>query len=220
MPTSTVENYLKHIYLQQHHFHNDLMPTGRLAQVMNVTPGTATSMVKTLADAALIDYEPRCGVRLTEAGQKLALRVLRRHRLIELFLVKTLKFDWSQVHDEAEELEHVISNRMLERIDEHLGHPTKDPHGDPIPSAAGTVHAIERHSLSDCVIGQPMRVMRVMDQQPSFLRFVDSHGLNPGVGLIVHERDEAADSVTIESVDGEHITLGTAAADKILVEAV
>src|SRR4051812_8652868 len=141
MPTPTVENYLKQIYLEQQAAEDadELVPMGRLASVMGVVPGTATSMIKALADSGLVSYEPRGGAKLTRGGQQLALHVLRRHRLVELFLVKILGLDWSEVHDEAEELEHAISEKVLERIDRVLGHPSVDPHGDPIPSAKGKV---------------------------------------------------------------------------------
>src|SRR5688572_18830427 len=139
MITSTVENYLKRIYLEHQETRAALVPMGRLAASVGVTPGTATSMIKTLADAGLVAYEPRGGVRLTRKGEKLALHVLRRHRIVELFLVKVLGVDWSDVHKEAEELEHAISESLLERIAAYLGHPGFDPHGDPIPTAEGTI---------------------------------------------------------------------------------
>src|SRR4051794_10565100 len=142
MPSSTVENYLKQIYLEQQDAGAaDLVPMGRLASAMGVVPGTATSMIKTLADSGLVQYEPRGGVRLTHGGEQLALHVLRRHRLVELFLVKVLGLDWSEVHAEAEELEHAISDKVLEKIDAILGKPRVDPHGDPIPLANGKVEA-------------------------------------------------------------------------------
>ncbi len=122
-PSSTVENYLKAIYQGQSSLAHDqhLVPMGQVATSLNVTPGTATTMVKALAESGLVDYEPYSGVRLSAAGQKLAGLVLRRHRLVELFLVKVLGLDWSEVHDEAERLEHVISERLVERMDEMLG---------------------------------------------------------------------------------------------------
>src|SRR3954465_993061 len=123
MPTSTVENYLKQLYLEQQAAPDELVSMGRLAAAMGVVPGTATSMIKALADSGLVFYEPRLGTRLTKGGEQLALRVLRRHRLVELFLVKVLGLDWSEVHDEAEELEHAISEKVLERMDALLGHP-------------------------------------------------------------------------------------------------
>src|SRR5438552_7251383 len=150
MASITVENYLKQLYLEQQNRSEELVPMGKLATAMGVVPGTATSMVKALADSGLVSYEPRFGARLTKGGEQLALHVLRRHRLVELFLVKVLGLDWSEVHDEAEELEHAISDKVLERIDRVLGHPSVDPHGDPIPSAKGKVGDTPIASLADC----------------------------------------------------------------------
>src|SRR5438034_298483 len=143
MPTRTVEDYLKALYAEQQRGtargDGGLVAMGALALAMSVAPGTATAMVKTLAEAGLVDYEPRGGVRLSGKGEKLALHVLRRHRLVELFLVEVLGLDWSEVDPEAEELEHAISDKVMERIDWLLDHPQVDPHGDPIPSAKGTI---------------------------------------------------------------------------------
>ena len=110
---------------------------GQIAAALGVVPGTATTMVKTLAESGLVRYEPYSGVRLTKAGEKLAALVLRRHRLVELFLVKVMGMSWTEVHDEAEQLEHAVSDRLIDRMDEMLGRPEVDPHGDPIPSAEG-----------------------------------------------------------------------------------
>ena len=219
MATSTVENYLKQLYLEQQQTPGMLVPMGKLATVMGVVPGTATSMVKALADSGLVTYEPREGVRLTPGGEQLALHVLRRHRLVESFLVRVLGLDWSEVHEEAEELEHVISDKVLARIDHYLGHPSVDPHGDPIPSAAGAVADVRRlRSLVDCALGRPVRVARVIDQDPPFLQFVERCGLTPGVTVTVASRDPLAASVVIQPQHQRPITLGTAAAAKILVE--
>jgi DtxR family Mn-dependent transcriptional regulator len=218
LPSITVENYLKQLYLEQQHTPDKLVPTGKLAATMRVVPGTATSMVKTLADSGLVTYEPREGVRLTEDGQQLALRVLRRHRLIELFLVKVLGLDWSEVHAEAEELEHAISDKVLERIDEFLGRPSVDPHGDPIPSAEGNVPEPPHRSLADCLTQSRVRIARIIDQNPPFLQFLDRCGLTPGVAVSVESRDPFADSVQVRTDSGGAITLGTSAAAKILVE--
>src|SRR5688572_31705168 len=138
-PSSTVENYLKAIHQGQSALTGDdrLVPMGQVASALNVTPGTATTMVKALAESGLAEYEPYSGVRLTAAGEKLAVLVLRRHRLVELFLVQVLGMNWDEVHEEAEQLEHVVSDRLIERIDEMLGRPEFDPHGDPIPTADG-----------------------------------------------------------------------------------
>lgn len=220
MATSTVEDYLKQLYLEQQTAPDKLVPMGRLATLMGVVPGTATTMVKALADSGLVNYEPRGGTQLTPAGQQLALHVLRRHRLVELFLVKVLNLDWSEVHDEAEELEHAISDKVLDRIDLFLGHPATDPHGDPIPSRAGQVAYAHTHSLADCDLGQPMRVSRVMDQGANFLQFIERCGLRPGTIVTVSSRDPHADATLVQPQDRPPLTLGTAAAAKVLVEAV
>src|SRR2546423_10956296 len=218
MASITVENYLKQLYLQQQSAGSELVSMGRLASAMGVVPGTATTMVKALADSGLVAYEPRGGVRLTRGGEQLALHVLRRHRLVELFLVKVLGLDWSEVHDEAEELEHAISDKVLKRMDDVLGHPSVDPHGDPIPSAKGKVDESRYGSLADCKLSRPCRVTRVIDQDPAFLVFVNRCGLMPGVSVVVEVRDTMADAVWVRPDGRRAITLGTAAAAKILVE--
>lgn len=219
MPSITVENYVKQIYMEQHEGPSarKLVPMGRLAQAVGVTPGTATTMIKALADAGLVAYEPRGGVRLTRKGLTLALHVLRRHRLIELFLVNVLKLDWSDVHKEAEELEHAISEPLLEKIASFLGHPRLDPHGDPIPTAEGTIEKPRHGRLTEGRPGQSFRVTRIVDQQARFLTFVDQHGLKPGSRIVVETRDDQADALSIRLKDKRLITLGTAAAAKILV---
>jgi DtxR family Mn-dependent transcriptional regulator len=220
MPSSTVEDYVKQIYLEQLAAGEGgaLVSMGRLAGAMGVVPGTATAMIKALADAGLVEYEPRGGARLTRGGERLALHVLRRHRLVELFLVKVLGLDWSEVHDEAEELEHAISDKVLERIDATLGRPSVDPHGDPIPPAKGKLAAQRYASLADCEMGRPVRVARVIDQDSAFLQFVERCGLMPGVTVAVEVRDALADAVWVRPGDRRPVTLGTAAAAKILVE--
>jgi DtxR family Mn-dependent transcriptional regulator len=220
MPSITVENYLKTLYAQQQRGGGERVPMGGLAAAMDVAPGTATAMVKALSESGLVDYEPRGGVRLSSKGEKLALHVLRRHRLVELFLVEVLKLDWSEVDEEAEELEHAISDKVLAKIDELLGHPEADPHGDPIPSAKGKLTQRSLRSLADCALGSPVRVARVIDQNPQFLQFVDRHSLKPGTEVVVRSRDEAADAVTIHPRNQSAVTLGTSAAAKILVEPV
>ncbi len=141
MASSTVEDYLKTLYAV-HQSSGDAtnVPIGRLASAMGVVPGTATSMMKALADAGLVEYASRAGVRLSPRGERLALHVLRRHRIVELFLVEVLGLDWSVVHEEADLLEHAISDRVLEKLDLLLGSPRFDPHGDPIPTSEGTFY--------------------------------------------------------------------------------
>ncbi len=218
MPTSTVEDYLKQLYLAQRQFPDGLVPMGKLATAMQVVPGTATTMIKALADSGLVNYEPRSGVRLTPGGEQLALHVLRRHRLVELFLVKILGLDWSEVHVEAEELEHAISDKVLERIDHLLGHPKVDPHGDPIPSKSGDLPERALRSLADAATGKNLRVARIIDQDPDFLQFVDRCGLTPGAKVRVEAIDAQADHVIARLEHRGLITLGLTAAAKILVD--
>ncbi len=218
MASVTVENYLKHLYLKQQEAGTDLVPMGQLANAMGVVPGTATTMVKALADSGLVAYEPRGGVRLTRGGEQLALHVLRRHRLVELLLVKVLGLDWSEVHDEAEELEHAISDKVLDRIDALLGHPETDPHGDPIPSPKGKVASVRLSSLADAAVGRPLRIARVVDQSAEFLQFANRCGLTPGVGVKIDRKETVSDSVVVKPNGGATVTLGSGAAAKFLVE--
>lgn len=220
LPSSTVENYLKAIHQGQANLppHQRLVPMGIVAATLGVTPGTATTMMKALAEAGLAEYEPYSGVRLTAAGEKLAGLVLRRHRLVELFLVQVMGMGWAEVHDEAEQLEHVVSERLIERIDDMLGHPTHDPHGDPIPATDGTLTTRHLDSLLTCPVGTRLRVTRVADQDPSFLRFIESNDLKPGQSIEVERRDAAADAVLLRGKDRRSLTIGARAASKLLVE--
>jgi DtxR family transcriptional regulator, Mn-dependent transcriptional regulator len=217
MPSSTVENYVKQIYqAQQRLGPGRKVALGGIAKALGVVPGTATSMIKALADSGLVRYEPRHGVRLSRGGEQLALHVLRRHRLVELFLVHVLRLDWSEVHDEAEALEHVISDKVLARMDELLGHPSVDPHGDPIPSARGDVEEAALVSLDEAGAGARVTIARIADQEPSFLQYLNRHGLKPGTRVAVLSRDAEADAVTLTRARAR-LTLGGSAARKILV---
>jgi DtxR family Mn-dependent transcriptional regulator len=218
MPTSTVEDYLKCILLEQQQDPEALVSMRRISSALGVAPGTVTAMVKTLADSGLLTYEPYSGVRLTGSGRQLALHVLRRHRLIELFLVRIMGMNWSEVHSEAEELEHAVSDRLIERMDEMLGSPAVDPHGDPIPDAYGIVEEVALPSLVDCQLKAALKVARVGDQSRDFLQLVERRGLKPGSPLQVESRDEAADAVELRLESGESLTLGYRAASKIFVE--
>lgn len=219
LASSTVENYLKAIHMGANSLKpgQRLLPMGQLASSLGVTPGTATTMAKTLADAGLAEYEPYAGVTLTQQGERLAGLVLRRHRLVELFLVRVMGFGWDEVHDEAEHLEHVVSDRLIERIDEMLGHPEADPHGDPIPNADGTIATQPQDTLLTCPVGQPVVVTRVLDQNRAFLQFVETHELKPGAVIQVEGRDESADSVQLRGAGGSPITIGTRAGSKLQV---
>lgn len=221
LASSTVENYLKAIYMGALGLRpgQRLLPMGQLAASLGVTPGTATTMAKTLADAGLAEYEPYAGVALTPQGERLAGLVLRRHRLVELFLVRVMGFGWDEVHDEAEHLEHVVSDRLIERIDEMLGHPEVDPHGDPIPNAEGAIAAQPQDTLLTCPLDRPVVVTRVLDQNRAFLKFVETNQLKPGETIQVTVRDESADSVVVTGSGNRRLTLGARAAGKLQVRA-
>lgn len=218
MPSSTVEDYVKHIYMAAEANNSTEVSMGAVSEALGVVPGTATSMVKALQEAGLLKYIPRVGVALTPQGQALALHVLRRHRLLEQFLVEVLGFDWSEVHAEAERMEHVVSDRLLERIDQYLGRPTEDPHGDPIPSAAGVVGGDDLLSLLACPLQEPLQVIRIGDQNSEFLKYIAKAGLGPGAQICVLERNHSAQSIQIQLTAATHtIALGWGAAEKIWV---
>lgn len=218
-PSSTVENYLKAIYQGQTALPagQRLVQMGQIATALAVTPGSATTMVKALADSGLVQYEPYSGVRLTPAGEKLAGLVLRRHRLVELFLVQVMGMSWTDVHEEAEQLEHVVSDRLIERMDEMLGRPDVDPHGDPIPGPEGIIRHRHLETLLTCPVGPALTVKRVVNQDPDFLRFIEGHDLKPGQIVAVESRDTAADSVRLRGKGDRILTIGTRAAASLLV---
>lgn len=227
LPSQTVENYLKTIHLTEaaNRAHAQvapaeraLVPMGQLAAALSVVPGTATTMVKALAESGLVHYEPYMGVRLTDAGEKLASLVLRRHRLIELFLVRVLGMSWAEVHDEAERLEHAVSERLIDLIDEMLGRPETDPHGDPIPTAEGTIVHPDYMDLLSAPLGTPLEIVRVIDQGPDFLRFIEERHLMPGRVVTIESRDDMADSVSLRTHDDLAVTIGTRAASKVLIQ--
>ena len=218
-PSSTVENYLKTIYMAQSAESDgeQLVPMGQLAQVLGVVPGTATTMVKALAESGLVMYEPYAGVRLTAPGLKLAALVLRRHRLMELFLVQVLGLSWDEVHEEAERLEHAASDRVIDRIDAMLGQPSADPHGDPIPDSEGAVSAQDYPTLLTCAVGAPVIVIRVTDQNADFLRFLENSNLKPGQTVRVEIRNFIADQVVVRGKNDRQIMIGMRAAAKLQV---
>jgi len=218
LPSQTVENYLKTIYLAHAALPaGALVPMGHVASALGVVPGTATTMVKALTESGLVHYEPYMGVRLTAAGDKLASRVLRRHRLIELFLVKVLGMSWADVHDDAERLEHAVSDPVVERIDQMLGRPSVDPHGDPIPASDGTMPPFDSLDLLTAPIGRALVVTRVLDQSAEFLRFVERRGLVPGSRVVIDARDAQADAIRLRAGVRKPTVVGAGAGAKVLV---
>ncbi|QDU97491.1 metal-dependent transcriptional regulator [Lignipirellula cremea] len=216
MASLTVENYIKTIYQICIDQNDTPAGTGKIADILGVSPGTVTSMLKGLSESGMVTYTPYTGVILTESGRSLALRVLRRHRLIELFLTRTLALSWDEVHAEAENMEHSVSDFLIDRIDAYLGYPENDPHGDPIPRADGTVPLSNGESLADLKINDHFYLLRVLDQSQSFLRFLSEAGLElNSQGRVVSNSPEGG-VISIE-VDGRPTTLSHEAAKKLFV---
>lgn len=212
----TIENYVKAIYQISSAQDDKPASTGQLAESLAVSPSTVTSMLKTLSESGLATYVKYGGAELTPTGRALALRVLRRHRLIELFLSQTLKLTWDEVHEEAENMEHAVSDLLIDRIDAFLNYPASDPHGDPIPKADGTLAAPPTVRLSELTEGEPFRIERVLDQAPDFLRFLAETGLKLGVqGRVVANRREAG-VITLQVAEAT-ATLSVPVAQKVLV---
>ena len=216
MHSLTIENYVKAIYKICIRQDGTPAATGQLALQLGVSPGTVTSMLKTLSASGLATYTPYEGVRLTDTGRSLALRVVRRHRLIELFLVRTLNLSWDEVHEEAEHMEHAVSDLLVDRIDEFLNYPTTDPHGDPIPRADGTVPAGSYSCLAACSPGNSFQLVRVLDQSPGFLRNLSDAGLQLSVEGEVIENPSGSNGVAIR-VGAVETTFAREVAKKILV---
>jgi DtxR family Mn-dependent transcriptional regulator len=196
------DDYLKAIY---HHteWQDDPITPSQLAAVLGLAPSSVTEMVKKLAAQGLVSHRPYGPVSLTAAGQRRAASVIRRHRLIETWLVREFRYTWDEVHDEADLLEHSLSDRLLEGIDERLGRPRFDPHGDAIPDATGAVHREPFVLLADAASGHSGRVLRVSDRDPALLRALVDRRIDVGHELEVVSRDVVrADGVEVTLPDG------------------
>ena len=215
MPTITVENYLKAIYSRQGET-GRREKTKEIADDLEVSLPSVSGMIKSLSEEGLVEYEPYKGVRLTEQGRKTALHVIRNHRLIEVFLMRTLGYSWDEVHPEAERLEHAVSDRLVERIDAFLDYPRVDPHGDPIPTAEGELHRREVVNLCETDEGMQVRIERVLDQTPEVLRYLERIGLKPGAVVRITEI-LSFDGQMFLDVDGEKVTVSESLAGKMLV---
>ncbi|MBL6713906.1 MAG: metal-dependent transcriptional regulator [Pirellulales bacterium] len=219
MASLTVENYLKTIYQIINGQDGRPATTGQVSSALGVAPGTVTSMLKTLDAAQLAAHRPYEGVVLLPAGEALALRVLRRHRLLELFLMRTLDMTWDEVHDEAEHMEHAVSDLLVERMDAFLGRPDVDPHGDPIPRTDGRLREEPpTRTLAECVQGETFTLARVLDQSPEFLRYLTEMGLTLGVAGTVAENPHGA-GVMLIHVDQRPIAMSLETAASLAVSA-
>jgi len=209
--SEAVENYAKAIYSLQHRT-GDPVATNDLADRLEVTPASASGMIKKLADLGLVAHVPYKGVQLTEEGERLALEVLRHHRLLELYLATQLDVPWDRVHEEAEALEHVLSEDLEARIAAKLGHPTHDPHGDPIPDAQLHVSEATTRSLADLEEGDHGRFVRVSDSDPAMLRYLSERGVRLGDRLEVLDRQPFGGPLTVRFGDTLQMLGGALAA--------
>jgi len=214
MISRVMEDYLKTIFQSAHD--DEKVSTSNLAQQMTCSPASVTNMLQKLSELKLVEYEPYQGVTLTPTGKNVALEILRHHRLIELYLADVLGYSWDKVHAEAEQLEHVISEEFEERIDRALGHPTIDPHGDPIPSKEGEIAVPSFQSLWETPGGEKVKVYRVSDRDPAVLRYLATLGIFPDVEINVLEKGPFNGPIRVMIDDNEH-SLGEELANQIFV---
>lgn len=217
--THVIEDYLKTIYdLSEEH---GRATTNQIAELMGVTPASVTNMIQKLAvtDPPLVEYRKHHGASLTPEGEKVALEIIRHHRLLEMFLQQTLGYSWDEVHDEADRLEHVISEAFEERIAESLGNPRHDPHGDPIPTRDLHLPESEAQTLSEMRPGQRVRIERVRDTDPKLLRYLSDRGVVPGAKVALLEYSPFDDNLRIQ-VEGktDSIVLGPTITNQVFVE--
>lgn len=201
--STAIENYLKTIYTLQQQ--ETQVSTNQLAERLNVKPASVSGMLRRLGELQFVRHTPYRGVELTPAGEKIALEVLRHHRLIELYLVEALGYTWDEVHAEAEELEHVISEKLEARMAAWLGDPTRDPHGDPIPSLDGDLPPLNSRSLAVLESGQIARIEQVLVQEPDRLRYLASLGLVPGAYVTIVTRAPFDGPITLLIGDASQV---------------
>ena len=215
-PSATVEDYVKAILRTARGARRTASTTG-VAQALGVTPGSVSAMFRRLADLELVDHVPYHGVTLTSDGQRLALRITRRHRLLETFLVEALGMPWDRVHTEADRLEHHLSDELEQRIAASLGEPTVDPHGDPIPSADLAMPADDSVTLAGLEAGQAGRVASVSDSDPEMLRYLaEVAGIGPGTRFVVQDKQPFGGPLTLR-VGSRTVLLGAPLAAAVQV---
>ena len=215
MPSEQIENYLKNIYKIESA--EGKVSTSSLSERLQISPASVTEMVKKLASEGSLTHTPYKGVSLTEAGKRAALKILRKHRLWEMFLVEVLHFSWDEIHEEAEKFEHIMSDKMEEKIDEVLGFPEVDPHGDPIPNRNGIVKRVRWLALANVEEGSTVRVVRVNDANPELLQYASSVGLSLNRKIMVKQRMKFDNSLIVR-IGSKELTISATLAKNIFVE--
>jgi DtxR family Mn-dependent transcriptional regulator len=201
--TRSAEDYLKAIYRLS--LQGRPAGTNELAQILDLAPASVSGMVRRLADQGLVEHAPYRGVMLTPEGRRVAIRMVRRHRIIEAYLVAQLGYSWDTVHDEAERLEHAVSDTLIERMARVLGNPRVDPHGDPIPESDGTIAELVYTPLSEIEVGEEAEIRRVDTSQPEKLRYIGASGLTPGTRVRVTAREPFQGPITLRLGDREQV---------------
>lgn len=201
--SQAVEDYLKAIYTLE--ANDGAASTTRIAEALGVSSASATNMVKRLSKMGLVDYESYKGAALTNSGQKMALEIIRHHRLLELYLLEVMGYSWDEVHDEAEKLEHHISEQFEDKIATLLDDPTHDPHGDPIPTKEGLMPEMDAHPLTEAEADQEYIVSRVKDQDPELLRYLEKIGLLPGIKIVIKDKAPFKGPVTLLLEEKEQV---------------
>ncbi|SMO92704.1 metal-dependent transcriptional regulator [Gracilimonas mengyeensis] len=215
--SQSVEDYLKAIYVLQSE--GKSATTTRIAKALSVSSASVTNMLKRLAKMNLLEYKSYQGATLTNAGKKIALEILRHHRLLELYLKEVMGYSWDEVHEEAENLEHHISEQFEERIAELLNHPTHDPHGDPIPTKDGVMPKMASLSISEADEDTPYIIGRVKDQDPELLRYLEKIGVLPGVKIKILEKTPFNGPVKVKLEEEEQVIGHAVASEVYLVDA-
>lgn len=218
MRSPSIEDYLKAIYKLEEREGSPPVSTGDVGQAMDVSPASASNMIKRLDELGFLTYEAYEGATLTEPGRTVALEVLRHHRLLELYLKEVMGFSWDEIHEEAEILEHHISERFESRIEEMLDHPTRDPHGHPIPTREGTVDDLPTRSLADLAEGAGAHIDHIADEDGELLDLLEQRGLLPGAAVEVVDT-RPLDGLLVVAVDGTEQLIGQPVAKKVVVEA-
>jgi DtxR family Mn-dependent transcriptional regulator len=217
MNSLSEENYLKVIYRLSHE-HNDKITPTSIAEALGNNPASVIDMLRKLTAKKVITYDKSKGARLTEKGDKIAAEVVRKHRLWEVFLLEKLHYPWNEVHEIAEQLEHVHHSDLADRLDKFLQFPTYDPHGDPIPDKNGKLPAVKARPLSDVSIGKKVKVISVYDDSPAFLKYLDKQEIGLNTTLTIKEVQDFDQSLLIELKNKKEIFLSPEAAKKIFVE--